>query len=181
MLLKSNTYTESSPLTHGYGELSYLNDNCQYLGKYLRNVDFSSKNPVHFLSDGRFSLQDVILFFLSKETLSDVTISSLSISEVAARNFLLAKRKLLIENLSLVLNVQKKHLSTKGISILRSFASMKFVHIHAKLGLIKNEMDTITILTSSNLTRNENRECGVIFFDKPTFDYYSNFLQNVSD
>lgn len=176
-MLKKRPHSQNQPFISGHDKYLYLSSQDEYLNKYLSSVDF--KKPVHFLSDGRFSLHDLIYFFIKQTGPANVIVSSLSLSNSASILFRRAFDNYRFLSLRIILNAQKRHHSKKGYSNLKTAALIKFADIHDKVACISNEKFKISIVTSSNLTRNQNKEAGVIFFDFDTYDFYYKFLNNV--
>jgi len=157
----------------------FVSSHHDYLSKHLRNIDMSNPGAWHFTSNGRFALHDIIVFVANRIGLCDVTISSFNISQEAARLFVRAYDKHLFSSLEFYLNASKKANFIKAIRIIENKFPINFINIHAKIALLSNEKHKIVILTSGNLSNNNNIERGVIFHNEQIYNYDREWLTNI--
>ena len=167
---KKKKGTNISKFSEIESENVYLDSSNKYLSKKLKEFDRSKS--IHFTSNGRFSLDDMIIYFARNMNNPDCLISSFNISKEAARNLLNAKNKHYINSLRLLLNGRKQQQFKDAVDILKHFAKIKFIAIHAKVALIYTNKEFVTIITSGNLSSNNNIERGCIFFDKERWHNY---------
>ncbi len=150
----------------------YISSQDEYLHKKLKNTDLSNNNDaIHFKSDGRFGLHDLIIFYAHRIEKANCIVSSFNISSEAARKFIRVSDLGFFYSLKFILNIQKRHNFKKALNILNRRFPIHFMRIHAKVAVIWNGKYNITIITSGNLSSNQNEERGIIFFDKKTFDF----------
>jgi len=150
----------------------FISSQNDYLSKHLKHFDLSKTNDViHFTSNGRFALHDIIIFYADRLKQADVIVSSFNLSVEAARKFIRAWDFGKFKSLRFILNMQKRSNFIKALRMVDGKFPIKFMNIHAKVALIWNEDYHITVITSGNLSSNNNIERGMIFFDKQTFDF----------
>lgn len=150
----------------------FISSQNDYLSKQLKYYNLSKTNDViHFTSNGRFALHDIIIFYADRLKQADVIVSSFNLSVEAARKFIRAWDFGKFKSLRFILNMQKRSNFIKALRMIDGKFPVKFMNIHAKVALIWNEEYNITVITSGNLSSNNNIERGMIFFDKQTFDF----------
>lgn len=170
--LHSKPAEDNSKLLVNSHSANFISSQNDYLHKLLKHTDITNDNTaIHFTSDGRFALHDLIIFYARKLEKANVIVSSFNLSQDAARKFIRAWDFGLFNSLKLILNIQKKSNFIKAVRLVEGKFPMKFIKIHSKVAVIWNEYYNITIITSGNLSSNNNQERGVIFFDKKTFDF----------
>jgi hypothetical protein len=160
---------------HSAGFISSQND---YLSKYLKEIE-TDHDVIHFTSNGRFALHDLIIFYAKKIGLCNVIVSSFNISVEASNKILKAWNQGSFSSFAMILNSQKKHNFIKSVRILENKIPMKFIPVHAKVAILWNDAHYITIVSSGNLSSNGNTERGFIFFDKHTFDFDYQWMHKI--
>jgi len=150
----------------------FVSSQDDYLRKHLVDYELTAGNTaIHFTSNGRFALHDLIIFYARQLNGANVIAESFNVSEEAARKFLRAWDKGFFHSLKFILNSQKKHNFIKAVKLMEGRFPMHFRKRHSKCAVIWNSEYHITIISSGNLSSNQNEERGVIFFDKQTFDF----------
>ncbi len=140
--------------------------------KHLRKIDLNEKNKnYHFTSNGRFALHDIVIFCANKIGNANAYVTSFNISVIASNSFIRAWDKGIFKSLSFVLNAQKKHNFKNAIDLIEGKFPIKYASIHAKVALVWNEKQFITIITSGNLSNNNNYERGIISTSKSVFNF----------
>jgi hypothetical protein len=134
----------------------------------------------YFLSDGAWSLFELVDFCLDRLPPSGLFITSFSLSEESVRHLLHLKETGRIVSLKGLFDPSLRKTKTP----LLYFAAEVFDHIrftpnHSKIILFDNPDHPATILASANLGRNRRLECGVIDTTRQTFDFYSSKLQSL--
>ncbi len=158
----------------------FISSQNDYLHKKLKYTDLHNDNTaIHFTSNGRFGLHDIIIFYARKLKGANVIVSAFNISQDASRKFIRAWDFGLFNSLKFVLNSQKRANFKKALALIEGKFPIKFIRVHAKVAVIWNDNYHITIISSGNLSTNQNQERGVIFFDKQTFDFDFKRLNNV--
>jgi len=167
---------ESQISTNHFSEINhparFISSQDDYLSKHLRKINFDEKNKnYHFTSNGRFALHDIVIFCANKIGGANAYITSFNISVIAAKSLVRAWDKGIFKYLAFVLNAQKKHNFKEAINLIEGKFPIKFTAIHAKVALIWNDKQFITVITSGNLSNNNNYERGVISTSKSVFNF----------
>ncbi len=170
---------EADPLNYFIGNHSayFISSQNDYLSKHLKNVN--KHDVIHFNSNGRFALHDIVIYYAAKLNGAHVLVSSFNLSQEAAGKFVRAWDFGKFKSLRFILNLQKKSNFIKALRIIEGKFPIKFTNIHAKVALIWNDDEYITVVTSGNLSSNNNIERGMIFFDKSTFDFDYKWMTDV--
>ena len=127
---------------------------------------------VHFITSGRYSTHDLLLYLLKQTGPADVLISTWSISEMAIRSILQKYTEGIIKSISFLIDPRVKVRNPQPLQILASNFDYKLKACHAKVALIGNDDWKISIVGSANLTNNPRIERGIImpFPDVYEFD-----------
>jgi hypothetical protein len=133
---------------------------------------------IPFWSDGSWSLHELLEKLLSLAGPSDIMISSYSISENSIRSIFNICEAGLIRKIRCLFDYRVRK-DKIGILLFASnvISEIYLAQCHAKIILIKNDLFTITVITSANLTVNVRYECGAVFNDKYIYEYYRSQLQ----
>ena len=137
-------------------------------------------NRKYFLSDGIWSMFELIDFCLDSLAPSKLMITSFSLSEESVRHLIHLKETGKILHLRGLFDPSLRKTKTP----LLYFAAEVFDHIrfapnHSKIILFDNPDHPATILASANLGRNRRLESGVIDTTRQTFEFYSSKLQSL--
>lgn len=163
-------------------ELNHISQNCnsvryvssqdEYLKKNLPKYERNS-TCIHYTSNGRFALDDLVIHYARAISPAHVIISSFNISLTAARKLIRAHDCGILASSAFILNSQKAYSFRAGVNMLNGRFPLTLTRIHAKVAILNNGDDYITIVTSGNLSSNNNIERGTIHFDRDTykFDY----------
>jgi len=159
---KNNTTYDNIITQQTLPNNQYLGNAHEYLHKFLKDITFKQNSYHHFVSNGKFALHDLIFFIAKKIGLCSVITTSFNISKDAARLFIKANDMHLFKSLTIFLNASKKANFASAIKIVEQKFPVIFTNIHAKIALIENENHKIVILTTGNLSTNNNIERGFI-------------------
>jgi hypothetical protein len=156
------------------------------LGKFL-DADYVAKEidknkRVLGLTDGRFSLIDLIHSILKKVGKSSVYLATWSAGIKDAHQVkwlidtdLIAEFKIITDHS--YVNRQKKYVL--GLNDLFGPENIYTSEIHAKFCLIQNDEYNICIRTSMNLNANKTCESFEIDEDKEIYNFYYSFIENI--
>ncbi|MEA1971978.1 MAG: hypothetical protein U9N34_01575 [Candidatus Cloacimonadota bacterium] len=174
---------ENSNITE-FGKFKQFNhSNCfissadEYLHKQLKEYD--ETKTIHFTSNGRFALHDIIIYYARQYGPVNCIVSSFNISVPAARKFIRAWDNGLFAQIQFILNIQKRSNFMNAIRLLDSKFNIVFTSIHAKVAVIYTKNKHITVINSGNLSSNQNIERGFVSFDKETFNFDYKWLNNI--
>lgn len=164
---KSNT----NKFTKGGTAGNFIGSAHDYLRKHLEQYGTDQTDTIHFTSNGRFALHDIIIYYAKQIELANIIVSSFNVSVPAARKIIRAYDYGLFSSFRFILNAQKRSNFINAIRLIDGKFMIKFTAVHAKVALIYNKTHNITVVTSGNLSSNNNIERGYIAFDKQTFDF----------
>ena len=126
--------------------------------KTLPDNDF-----IHWVSNGDWSMHELLLLCLSITGPANVYISSYAFSEKPARIIADLKNKGHIQELHCLIDSRIDVRSAGAFQLVQGCATTcKLVNTHAKVTVIENETHQIAIVCSANYTTNERYEAGYI-------------------
>lgn len=185
MLINPNQQTEKTPdskiQTINTQNSQFISSADDYLSKHLRSTELPDTGALHFTSNGRYALHDIIVYYANYYGPVHTIISSFNISVVAARKFIDAQDKGMFHSLAFILNASKKSNFMKAIRIIEPKFDVKFRNVHAKIALLWNDNIKIGILSTGNLSQNNNKERGIIYTDPTVFYFDYEFLKNLQN
>jgi len=159
---------------------SFISSQDDYLSKHLRVIDWKEKEKFyHFTSNGRFALHDILIRIAARTEQANCIVTSFNLSEIAAKLFIRAYDKGIFKSLSFVLNAQKKSNFADALKLIEGKFPIVFTAIHAKVGLIWNDYRHVDIITTGNLSNNNNIERGMITTCKEVFDFDKNWIDGL--
>jgi hypothetical protein len=141
----------------------------EILKKHIGELDLT--RTTHFVTSGRWSMHDLLIFVLHHVGPSDVLVATWSISELAMRQILKYHEKRLIKSISFLLDPRVKVRNPKPLQLLSANFPHRLFRCHAKVTLIKSEEHYISIVSSANMTSNPRIERGVIIPDKQVYEF----------
>jgi hypothetical protein len=132
---------------------------------------------VHYLSDGYFSLHDVVISLVKKHAPVDVYFTTYALRELPVRQLVMCKIDGLINGIHVVLDYKAQVRSAE----VNAFAEMNFTKlslkpIHAKVCVIQGDDIDITIIGSANWTTNPKTEAGVICENKDIAEFHKSWI-----
>ena len=140
------------------------------------------KKQVHFVSDGDWSLHDLLVELLKEYAPASIYLTTYSIKEFAVRQLINAIEKkqligvtLLLENRSTSRNDSLYQMAQEN------FCKIGLTSIHAKITVIESPKGFITINGSQNLTNNPRIETGVISTCQNLAKFHIDWIQKVID
>lgn len=121
---------------------------------------------VHWLSDGEWSMHDLLLGLLQISGPADVFLSSYAFSEYPARLIADLKDRKIIRSLYCLIDSRIDKRSASALALVRNCADhLKMVNTHAKVTVIENREFVFCIIGSANYTTNKRYEAGMIIAD----------------
>jgi hypothetical protein len=159
---------------------SFVSSQDDYLSKHLRGIEWTIQDKnYHFTSNGRFALHDILIHIAARMETPQCIVTSFNLSEIAAKLFIRAWDKGLFKSLAFVLNAQKKSNFADAVKLIEGKFPIVFASIHAKVGLLWNENQMITVITSGNLSSNQNIERGMISTTKDIFEFDKKWIDGI--
>jgi len=150
----------------------------EILKKHIGDIDFSI--ATHYVTSGRWSMNDLLIYVHLQVGPSDVLIATWSIAELAVRQILKHHESGLIKSISFLLDPRVKVRNPKPLQLLAAnFPYLLFPKgCHAKVTLIRSADHYISIVSSANMTQNPRIERGVIFPFKDVYEFDYKWLND---
>lgn len=124
-----------------------------------------------FVSNGHWSMHNLLQLILDKTGPAFVYISSYAFSEIPARMIAEKKTDGLIKTLACLIDSRVDVRSAGALQLLKNTADrLKLCATHAKVTVIANKEWHFTVVGSANYTTNKRYESGLIFEDKQLAD-----------
>lgn len=134
--------------------------------KGLENMlaELKEMDCLHFVSDGSWSMYELLMHLLQMfDSPSNVWLTTYSMTEMSARIIAKLKDEGLIDELHVLMDYKSKMRYPNVDQLIRNACtSMGLTHLHAKVLIIKNGKNVLTIVGSANWTKNARIETGVI-------------------
>lgn len=134
---------------------------------------------VHWVSDGDWSMHDLLLGLLGITGPARVYLSSYAFSEYPARLMAdLMSRKMILE-LHCLIDTRIDVRSASALNIIRNTATkLQLVKTHAKVTVVESESVKLVAIGSANYTTNKRYECGVVIVDPTAADFHKKWMLN---
>lgn len=139
----------------------------------------SMGESIHFATDARWHLHDVIVWILTQTGPADLYFCTYAIKEYQARLFSKMKADGIIKDVFALVDYRASVHDANVIQLLEGYASkIGSMRTHAKLTVIKNENWGVTITGSANLTQNTRSDVGVITSNMEVANYRIDWILN---
>ena len=134
---------------------------------------------VHWLSDGDWSMHDMLLALLQKSGPADVYLSSYSFSEYPARLIAEQISQGIIRSLYCLIDKRLDVRSASALTIIKNMSTrLELVNTHAKVTVIENDKMMIVVNGSANYTTNKRYESGIVVMDRETANFHKKWMMN---
>ena len=148
----------------------YINENVR-MEIDVQMGELRMGESIHFTTDTRWHLHDVIIWVLSKTGAADIYFCTYAIKEFQARLLSNMHRDGLIRKTTALIDYRADLHDPQAVQLLKGFAEIGKMRTHAKLTVLRNEHWGVTIAGSANLTQNTRADVGVITCDEAVADY----------
>jgi hypothetical protein len=155
---------------------NFIGSTNQSLKKYIGQLQ--NDRAIHFVTSGKFSMHDLLLYTLNQTGPAEVLISTWSISEIAIRQIVQKHTEGIIKSIRFLIDPRIKVRNPKPLQMLAANFDYKLKACHAKVTLIGNESWNISIIGSANLTNNPRIERGIIFPFREVYEFDKNWITN---
>jgi hypothetical protein len=133
---------------------------------------------VMWVSDGRWSMHQLLMSLLDISGPADVHISSYALSETPARYLVQLKNTGIIRTLNCVLDNRVDTRTASTLQIIKTISDdFALVDTHAKVTVITNEEWNIAVVGSANYTENKRYEAGSITSTKEAADFQLTWIK----
>jgi len=180
MRIDFNAFAKAEPLPVSGGK---ANEGAYSFASESRALDdllqlIEDKYEVWWVSEGEWSMHQLLLGLLKVTGPAEVTISSYAMGETPARILAQLKEEGSITYLSCLLDSRVDVRSPGSLQLIRNISdSFALVKTHAKVTLIANDDWRITVVGSANYTENKRFESGVISCDANPFILNENWIK----
>ena len=180
-LLEFNSTIDNKPDMSAVFSVSTQQENaviCKSPGKLKLLLDkIIPGTSIHYVSKGDWSMHDLVMQLINKNSPAEVYLSTYAIRETPLRNLIIAQQKGLITSLNMLIDYRAKVRTPEVYQLAKINANKIFlIAIHAKVCVIKSENSTISIVTSSNWTTNPKIEAGVVSTDKTIGNFHIDWM-----
>ncbi len=156
---------------------------CRNPDKLMKLISAIEQNEhIHFVSDGDWSMHDLVMQLLLKYKPAQLFITTYAIREFSIRQLILAQERGDISNIKMLLDYRAKvrtpevyHLASMNID------SIFLTSIHAKVTVIKSKVGYVAIVASANWTQNPRIEAGVLSTNKDIAEFHINWIEKVME
>lgn len=132
---------------------------------------------VHWVSDGDWSMHDLLTELLNMTGPARVHLSSYSFSEFPARllcDFISSK---IITELHCLIDKRLDVRSASALAMIQNMATrVRLIQTHAKVTVVDNDSYKIVVIGSANYTTNKRYECGVIIREDEAADFHLRWI-----
>lgn len=133
-----------------------------------------------YMSNGDFSMQDMVMELLKKYKPAEVYLSTYSLRELAVRKLILAIERGEISSLKMLLDYRAPVRTAQVFEMAKmNFAKVYLISIHAKITVIKSAAGCVTIVGSQNWTVNPKIESGAVSLNKELAASYIKYLEQI--
>lgn len=169
-----NHYSGSFVVETVQGVMAKTKDKINVIG------DLSMGKFIDYVSMGRWSMHELVLYVLSYTGPAHVKFCTWSISEESFRVFSKAISQELILSLDCLFDRRIKIRKAAKFQFAKKVCSRVYVQLdcHAKVTLIYNEDWHVVIKSSANMTNNRRIESGVIICDKKVLDFNLSWMES---
>jgi hypothetical protein len=134
---------------------------------------------IHWVSDGEWSVHDLLLGILQQTGPADVFLSSYAFSEYPARLIADLKSRKIIRSLFCLIDSRIDKRSASALNLVRNCADkLKLVNTHAKVTVIENSDFIYCIIGSANYTTNKRYEAGMIIADAVVSSFHKKWISD---
>ena len=137
---------------------------------------------VHYVSDGDWSMNDLVMELLKKFQPAEVWITSYAIRELPIRQLILAQERKEILCLRMLLDIRAKVRTPEVFQLANmNVNQIKLTSIHAKVTVIRSAAGCVTVVSSANWTANPRIEAGTVTMGEDVAEFHINWIQKVMD
>lgn len=130
----------------------------------------------HFISDGSWSLHDLLLSIIDKYAPADIWITTYSITQFPASILAGMVDEGKIKQLKVLMDYRAKDRYPAVEQLMSNVSELKMTPIHAKVFIIQNEIDSLLIIGSANWTANKRIELGIVDKNRRTADQHIEWI-----
>lgn len=146
----------------------------------LRSIE--KHKVVHYLSDGDWSMHDLVMILLRKYRPADLYITTYAIRETPMRQLIMAQERKDVLSVNMVMDYRAKTRTPEVFQLASSNVNkLVLTNIHAKVTVIKSPIGNISIAGSANWTSNPRIEYGTVSLDDWLANWHVKWIQKLLD
>lgn len=137
-------------------------------------------HSTHFVSDGDFSMHDIVIELLKKYKPAELWITTYALREFSIRQLLAALDRKDLLSVAMLIDYRAK-MRTPEVFQLASM-NVNRIHltsIHAKVCVIRSSFGSVSIVGSANWTTNPRIEAGVITLCPDVASFHIDWIEKV--
>lgn len=136
-----------------------------------------SNRCIHWVSEGDWSMHDLLFSLLDYTGPANVYLSSYAFSEYPARLIAERKSRKVIKDLYCLIDKRLDVRSASALTIIKNVATkLELVNTHAKVTVIENKNMMVVVIGSANYTTNKRFESGVIITDREAALFHKKWI-----
>lgn len=136
------------------------------------------KENTIWVSNGEWSMHEMLIALLSITGPSNVWISTYALSETPARILANLKREKMILDLHVIIDNRVDTRTANTLQLIKNIATdIKLTDTHAKTTIIENNSWQIAVIGSANYTENVRWENGVVLINKESVEFQLNWIK----
>lgn len=133
----------------------------------------------HFVTMGKFSAHEALLYVLSKTGPAEVWMCTWKISETPARMLVKALQNGRITRLHCLLEKRMTIKSPNALQLMEHAAThVKLDSVHAKVAVLVNDQYSVVICTSANMSENTRIEVGYVSTQRDVAQFHRTWLND---
>lgn len=137
-------------------------------------------HTTHYVSNGAWSMHDLVTELLKKYRPAELFISTYAIRETPVRQLVIALDRGDVTSVKMILDYRAKVRTPEVFQLAeRNMNQIYLTSIHAKVCVLRTPQAMITILGSSNWTKNPKIEAGTVTLDKSIGNFHINWMEQV--
>jgi hypothetical protein len=137
---------------------------------------------VHWVSEGDWSMHDLLNALLELSGPANVYLSSYAFSEYPARMIADLVGRKIIRELYCLIDARIDVRSASALNLIKNCATrLELVNTHAKVTVIESNTMMIVTIGSANYTTNKRYECGVVMMDREAALFHKKWITDAFD
>lgn len=134
----------------------------------------------HFISEGSWSMHDLVLQLLKKLQPAELFITTYALREFPVRQLIMAMDRKEVSSIKMLLDSRAK-IRTPEVYQLASMnmTQLFLTNIHAKVTVIRSPEGCATVVGSCNWTQNPKIEAGVVSLNKDVANFHINWIEKI--
>jgi hypothetical protein len=137
------------------------------------------KKHIHFVSNGDWSMHDLVTELLNKFSPADIFITTYALREFAVRQLIFALEKKQLLSVTMLLDARAKTRTPEVYQLASmNLNRIHLTEIHAKVTVIRSPKGCVTVIGSANFTSNRRIEAGIISMGQDVANFHIEWIEN---